>query len=181
MFSPLAAQAKTLSTPRGQELDRDPILGLSAGGVVASWFFSKDAVSFTVVQIFATLMLAAFLSLIVFWQTLVEYWRSQWNPLIASNAKQRARCARRDVPQLRRRRSIRITCRYFARYGRSPRLATSFLAAKRTASERLVYGSAATNSTPSLAEVATIHSTVYSPRVAIGDGLRSIDIYRNTA
>jgi len=102
------------------------------------------------------------------------------NPLIASNAKQRARCARRDVPQLRRRRrSIRITCRYFARYG--PRLATSFLAAKRTASERLVYGSAATNSTPSLAEVATIHSTVYSPRVAIGDGLCSIDIYRNTA
>ena len=52
---------------------------LSAGGVVASWFFSKDAVSFTVVQMmFATLMLAAFLSLIVFWQTLVEYWRSLW-------------------------------------------------------------------------------------------------------
>ena len=47
--------------------------------------------------------------------------------------------------------------------------------------ERLVYGSAATNSTPSLAELATIHSTVYSPRVPIGDGLRSIDIYRNTA
>ena len=48
-------------------------------GVVASWFFSKDAVSFTVVQMmFATLMLAAFLSLIVFWQTLVEYWRSHW-------------------------------------------------------------------------------------------------------
>ena len=52
---------------------------LSAGGVVASWFFSKDATSFTVVQMmFATLMLAAFLSLIVFWQTLVEYWRSHW-------------------------------------------------------------------------------------------------------
>ena len=52
---------------------------LNAGGVVASWFFSKDAVSFTVVQMmFATLMLAAFLSLIVFWQTLVEYWRSHW-------------------------------------------------------------------------------------------------------
>ena len=48
-------------------------------------------------------------------------------------------------------------------------------------SERLVYGSAATNSTPSLAELATIHSTVYSSRVPIGDGLRSIDIYRNTA
>jgi hypothetical protein len=52
---------------------------LSAGGFVASWFFSKDATSFTVVQMmFATLMLAAFLSLIVFWQTLVEYWRSHW-------------------------------------------------------------------------------------------------------
>jgi len=39
----------------------------------------KDAVSFTVVQMmFATLMLAAFLSRIVFWQTLVEYWRSHW-------------------------------------------------------------------------------------------------------
>ena len=48
-------------------------------------------------------------------------------------------------------------------------------------SERLVYGSAATNSTPSLAELATIHSTVYSPRVPVGDGLRSIDIYRNAA
>ena len=52
---------------------------LSAGGFVASWFFSKDATSFTVVQMmFATLMLAAFLSLIVFWQTLVEYLRSHW-------------------------------------------------------------------------------------------------------
>jgi hypothetical protein len=47
--------------------------------------------------------------------------------------------------------------------------------------ERLVYGSAATNSTPSLAELATIHSTVYTPRMAVGEGLRSIDIYRNTA
>ena len=48
-------------------------------------------------------------------------------------------------------------------------------------SERLVYGSAATNSTPSLAELTTIHSTVYSPRVPIGDRLRGIDINRNTA
>ena len=40
---------------------------LSAGGIVAGWFFSKDATSFTVVQMmFATLMLAAFLSLIHF-------------------------------------------------------------------------------------------------------------------
>ena len=48
-------------------------------------------------------------------------------------------------------------------------------------SERLVYGSAATNSTPSLAELATIHSTVYSARVPVGEGLCSIDIYRNAA
>jgi hypothetical protein len=77
-------------------------------------------------------------------------------------------------------RPLRITCRYFARYGRSPRFATFFLLQEDGVSERLVYGSAATNSTPSLPELATIHSTAYPPRVAIGDGLRSIDIYRNT-
>jgi len=48
-------------------------------------------------------------------------------------------------------------------------------------SERLLYGSAATNSTPSLAELATIHSTVYSPGVPVSDGLRSVYIYRKTA
>ena len=86
------------------------------------------------------------------------------------------------LPQLRRRRSIRIACRYFAPWGRSPRLATSFFDCKADRpSERLVYGSAATNSTPSLAELATIHSTVYSSRVPVGDGLRSVYIYRNTA
>jgi hypothetical protein len=52
---------------------------LSAGGFVASWFFSEDATSFTVVQMmFATLMLAALVALIVFWQTLVQYLRSLW-------------------------------------------------------------------------------------------------------
>jgi hypothetical protein len=52
---------------------------LRAGGFVASWFFSEDATSFTVVQMmFATLVLAAFVSLIVFWQSLLEYWRSFW-------------------------------------------------------------------------------------------------------
>jgi hypothetical protein len=52
---------------------------LRAGGYVASWFFSRDAISFTVVQMmFATLVLAAFVALIVFWQTLVENWRSLW-------------------------------------------------------------------------------------------------------
>ncbi len=52
---------------------------LRAGGFVASWFFNEDATSFTVVQMmFATLMLAAFVFLIVCWQTLVGYWRSLW-------------------------------------------------------------------------------------------------------
>jgi hypothetical protein len=50
---------------------------LRIGGVVAGLFFSKDATSFTVLQItFATLVLAAFVALLVFWQSLLEYWRS---------------------------------------------------------------------------------------------------------
>jgi hypothetical protein len=49
------------------------------GGVVASWFFSEDAVTFTVVQMmFATIVLAAVLALIVFWQRVIEYCRSVW-------------------------------------------------------------------------------------------------------
>ena len=92
-----------------------------------------------------------------------------------------AQDARTDVPQTAPS-TVKIICRYFARYGRSPSVGDLFFGCKADGpSERLVYGSAATNSTPSLAEVATIHSTVYSPRVAIGDGLRSIDIYRNPA
>ena len=52
---------------------------LRAGGFVASWFFSEDATSFAAVQMmFATLVLAAFVSLIVFWQSLLEYWRALW-------------------------------------------------------------------------------------------------------
>ena len=39
----------------------------------------------------------------------------------------------------------------------------------------------APNSTPGLTEITTIHSTVYSPRMSVGDGLRSIDINCNTA
>jgi hypothetical protein len=47
------------------------------GGVVAGWFFSKDATSFTVVQMMvATLVLAALVALLVFWQSLLEYCRS---------------------------------------------------------------------------------------------------------
>src|SRR5215813_411878 len=52
---------------------------LRIGGVVAGWFFSRDETSFTVVQMmFATLVLAAFVTLLVFWQRLVEYCRSLW-------------------------------------------------------------------------------------------------------
>jgi hypothetical protein len=52
---------------------------LRIGGIVASWFFSEDAVSFTVVQMmFATIVLAAFAALIVFWQALFEYCQSLW-------------------------------------------------------------------------------------------------------
>ena len=46
---------------------------LRIGGVVAGWFFSKDATSFTVVQMmFATLVLAAFVALLVFWPISLE-------------------------------------------------------------------------------------------------------------
>ena len=52
---------------------------LRIGGVVAGWFFSKDATSFTVLQMMvATLVLAAFVALLVFWQSLFEYCRSLW-------------------------------------------------------------------------------------------------------
>jgi hypothetical protein len=45
---------------------------LRIGRVVAGWFFSRDATSFTVVQMmFAMLVLAAFVALIVCWQRLV--------------------------------------------------------------------------------------------------------------
>jgi hypothetical protein len=50
---------------------------LRIGGYVASWFFSEEATSFTVIQMmFATLVLAAFVCLVVCWQTLVQYCRS---------------------------------------------------------------------------------------------------------
>jgi hypothetical protein len=42
---------------------------LYAGGVVASWFVSKDASSFVVIQMMiATLVLAALVSAVVYWQ-----------------------------------------------------------------------------------------------------------------
>jgi hypothetical protein len=54
---------------------------LNAAAVVAGWFVSKDATSFAVVQMMvATLVLAAVVSAIVFWRSLVEFWKSGWRP-----------------------------------------------------------------------------------------------------
>ena len=52
---------------------------LSAGGHVASWFVSKDAPGFLLLQMMAaTFVLAAVVSVIVYWQSLVDYCRSRW-------------------------------------------------------------------------------------------------------
>ena len=54
---------------------------LNAGAVVASWFVSKDATNFALVQMMvATLVLAAVVTAFVYWQSLVEYWKSRWRP-----------------------------------------------------------------------------------------------------
>jgi hypothetical protein len=48
-------------------------------GWVAGCFFSNDDAGFTLIQMgFATLVLAAFMVVIVFWQALVEYYRALW-------------------------------------------------------------------------------------------------------
>jgi hypothetical protein len=52
---------------------------LRAGGAVASLFVSQDVPSFGIIQMMvATLVLAAVITLIVYWQSLVDYWRSLW-------------------------------------------------------------------------------------------------------
>jgi hypothetical protein len=52
---------------------------LRAGAVVAGWIVSEDAPSFVVIQMMvATLVLAAVVALIVYLQSLTEYWRSRW-------------------------------------------------------------------------------------------------------
>ena len=54
---------------------------LNAGGIVASWFVSKDASSFVVIQaMVATLVLAAVVSVFVYWESLIEYFQSRWRP-----------------------------------------------------------------------------------------------------
>ena len=51
---------------------------LNAGGLVASWFVSKDASSFVVIQaMVATLVLAAIVSMFVYWQSLIDYFHSR--------------------------------------------------------------------------------------------------------
>ena len=56
-------------------------LFLNTGAVFASWFASKDDSSFAVLQLMtATLVLAAVVAVVVYWQSLVEYWRSHWSP-----------------------------------------------------------------------------------------------------
>jgi hypothetical protein len=53
---------------------------LKAGAAVASLFTSEDSPNFVVLQMMvATLVLAVIVSLIVFWQSLIEYWRSRWS------------------------------------------------------------------------------------------------------
>jgi hypothetical protein len=51
---------------------------LKAGAAVASLFVSEDAPSFIVIQMMiATLVLAAIVSVLVFWQSFVEFWRAR--------------------------------------------------------------------------------------------------------
>jgi hypothetical protein len=51
---------------------------LNAGAAVAGLFFGKDNANFVVVQMMvATLILAAVVSLMVFWRSLVGMWRSR--------------------------------------------------------------------------------------------------------
>jgi hypothetical protein len=48
---------------------------------VASLFASREAASFVVIQMMvATLVLAAVVFALVYWQSLVEYWQSRWRP-----------------------------------------------------------------------------------------------------
>ena len=53
-------------------------LVLNAGGIVASWFVSKDSISFVTLQMgFALVVLAAIVSLFAYLPALVGYWRSR--------------------------------------------------------------------------------------------------------
>jgi len=52
---------------------------LNTGAVVASWFISKDATNFILVQMMvATLVLAVIVAAFVYCQSLVEFWQTRW-------------------------------------------------------------------------------------------------------
>ena len=52
---------------------------LYIGGIVASWIVSRDAPDFIVVQMMiATLVLAAVVATVVYWQSFVEFWKTVW-------------------------------------------------------------------------------------------------------
>jgi hypothetical protein len=54
---------------------------LSAGGIIAGWFASKDTPSFVALQMgFAVLVLAAVVSLIAYLPTFIGYLRSRFRP-----------------------------------------------------------------------------------------------------
>jgi hypothetical protein len=57
---------------------------LNAGAAVAGLFFGADEPNFVVVQMMvATLILAAFVSLMVFWRAFADFWRARWKSLRA--------------------------------------------------------------------------------------------------
>ena len=64
-------------------------LVLNAGGIVASWFVSKDSISFVALQMgFALVVLAAIVSLLAYLPVLVGHWRSR-SKLIALPSPER--------------------------------------------------------------------------------------------
>jgi hypothetical protein len=51
---------------------------LNVGGWIASWFFDKNAIGFPLEEMmFATLVLAAIIALIVYWDAVIGYWEAQ--------------------------------------------------------------------------------------------------------
>jgi hypothetical protein len=55
---------------------------LNAGAAVAGLFFGADEPNFVVVQMMvATLILAAFVSLMVFWRAAADFSRARWKDL----------------------------------------------------------------------------------------------------
>jgi hypothetical protein len=52
---------------------------LNMGGWIASWFFDKNAIGFPLEEMmFATIVLAAIIVLIVYWEAVIGYWELLW-------------------------------------------------------------------------------------------------------